>query len=102
MIEFVICSNKEKMSYLNHKPSAIVCSFLDWVQTLELISGLFAKKESIVTLYASNKFKYQEEHSKKLVQVSQQCPFPAVANMLNNMASQNLIETLLNLILWIK
>ena len=87
---------------MNHKSSAIVSAFLDWVQTLEVITGLASKKESVVQLYLSNKFKYQDEHTRKVTQVSQQCPYPAVANMLNLMASQNMVEAIFKLISWVK
>lgn len=102
LTEFTVCTNKEKLAYLNHRSTAIVSSFMDWVQTLEIITGLAAKKESIIQLYLSNKFKYEEEHARRIVLVSQQCPYPCVANMLNLMARSNILEAVFNLILWTK
>lgn len=51
LFEFCIASSREKLSYLKHKPTALVLAFLDYVYVFELLTGLKEKKQKWKSIY---------------------------------------------------
>jgi hypothetical protein len=45
LFEFCIASSREKLSFLKHKPSALVMTFLDYVYIFELMTGTRGDKK---------------------------------------------------------
>jgi hypothetical protein len=51
LYEFCVASSREKLSYLKHKPTALVLAFLDYVYLLELLTGCKEKKPKWKSIY---------------------------------------------------